>query len=470
MSTAELLAALNLSKPVPVADDSPVESIQQSTTEPASPTALQLDKWSKRHGQEWLDGSEQAREIFGTDPDNNAAADFLAAAFEPEPKLSARCEDEGRHSFISELLATPQYHALHASTVLDDAASELAACSFAKSYCEHKEQQEKQDSKGDGKPAPGDLPADLAAAVAAGKAVAEVSAEVSDLKDAQRAMDSMGGDGGGTNSPLSGKALLDRFHRVKSNASLRKIMQLAGRYRRAAQALQRQKTLHGRDDVVGVELDNDLGRILPSELMTLDDPDLEMDTLRRFVERSLMCRQYRGVEKKSKGPVVITVDESGSMSGDKVENAKALALAMVWIAHHEGRYACLIGYSGGDPPTVLVLPPRKPLPDALMDWLEHFYGAGSNRDVPIKELPELWDGLGCPKGKTDVISVTDAICQIPKSMAADFRAWKEREHVKYYVMVVGGYGEKSLQDVADVTTNIDELTPDTEAVKEVMSI
>lgn len=469
MSTADLLAALKLSAPAPVADSEAVDVIDHKPAEPASPTALVLDKWSKRHGREWLAGSEQAREIFGDNPDDHAAADFLAAAFEPEPRLAPRCEDEGRGQFISELLATPQYHALHCSTALDEAASELAACSFAKSYCEHRAEQEKRDSKPGSEPS---MPADLAAAVAAGKAISEASAEVSDLKDAQRALGSMsmGGDGGGTNSPLSGKALLERFHRVKHNASLRKIMQLAGRYRRAAQALQRQKTLHGRDDVVGVELDNDLGRILPSELATLDDPDLELDTLRRFVERSLMCRQYRGVEKKAKGPVVITVDESGSMSGEKVENAKALALAMVWVAHHENRYACLIGYSGGDAPNVLVLPPRKPLPDQLMDWLEHFYGAGSNRDVPIKELPEIWDSLGCPKGKTDVISLTDAVCHIPPAMAADFRAWKDAEHVKYYVMVIGGYDEKSLQDVADVTTNIDELTPDTEAVKEVMSI
>ena len=55
------------------------------------------------------------------------------------------------------------------------------------------------------------------------------------------------------------------FKRVRSDPTLRRICELAGRYRRVAQSRQRRKTTHGLDDVVGVVMDADLGRLLPQE-------------------------------------------------------------------------------------------------------------------------------------------------------------------------------------------------------------
>ena len=95
MSTDELLAALHLSKPEPAEDllaDVEINTTAQATPAVlASPTALKMDKWSLRHGREWLEGSEQAQQLFRNDfasgviPESteNAAADFMAAAFEP---------------------------------------------------------------------------------------------------------------------------------------------------------------------------------------------------------------------------------------------------------------------------------------------------------------------------------------------------------------------------------------------------
>ncbi|OWK35232.1 hypothetical protein FRUB_09393 [Fimbriiglobus ruber] len=45
------------------------------------------------------------------------------------------------------------------------------------------------------------------------------------------------------------------------------------------------KVTHGLDDVVGVEPGGDVGRLLPAELAKLVVPELELDTLRRIVER-----------------------------------------------------------------------------------------------------------------------------------------------------------------------------------------
>ena len=80
----------------------------------------------------------------------------------------------------------------------------------------------------------------------------------------------------GSNDP---KAVAALYRRVRNNATLKRICELAGRYRRVAQSKQRRKTTHGLDDVVGVVLDGELGRLLPQELAKLAMPEFEDDTL-----------------------------------------------------------------------------------------------------------------------------------------------------------------------------------------------
>ena len=79
-----------------------------------------------------------------------------------------------------------------------------------------------------------------------------------------------------------------------------------------AASRQRQKVAHGLDDVVGVEPGGDVGRLLPSELARLAVPELELDTLRRIVERQALCREHHAVEPVGKGPILVVVDESGA--------------------------------------------------------------------------------------------------------------------------------------------------------------
>ena len=153
----------------------------------------------------------------------------------------------------------------------------------------------------------------------------------------------MGSGAPGSNDP---KAIAALFKRVRSDPALRRVCELAGRYRRVAQSKQRQKVTHGTDDVVGVTLGGELSRLLPVELATLAVPELELDMLRRLVERQCMQREHRGVEPVAKGPIIVSVDESGSMQGDKAHTAKALALAMAWVARSQKRWCALVAYSG----------------------------------------------------------------------------------------------------------------------------
>jgi hypothetical protein len=74
-----------------------------------------------------------------------------------------------------------------------------------------------------------------------------------------------------------------------------------------AQSKQRMKTTHGYDDLVGVTLDGDVGRLLPHELAKLAIEEFELDAMRRLVERQMMSRMYQAVESVAKGPILVVV-------------------------------------------------------------------------------------------------------------------------------------------------------------------
>src|SRR5262245_56281799 len=322
-----------------------------SVTSNANSTALELDEWGLRRGREALAESDRLRQ---TGLDDNAIADFHGAAFEPEPRLNDSCADPLRREFLAQLFQAADYRALHASTMLEPAASAIAAAAFAEQFASLR-QEDGKGGEGEG------MDEEMAALRAAGKAAAEASKEVEECREACAAL-GLGPGSPGSNDPKTIAAL---FRRVRSSKTLRRTCELAGRYRRLAQSRQRQKAVHGLDDVVGVELGVDVGRLLPHELAKLADDDLADDAMRRLVERQLMGREYRAMEPVGRGPCIVCVDESGSMHGEKGHAAKAMALALAWIARSQGRWAALVSYSGDTGERLLALPPGRGRPDGL---------------------------------------------------------------------------------------------------------
>jgi uncharacterized protein with von Willebrand factor type A (vWA) domain len=423
----------------------------------ASPTALVLDSWGLRKGEELLAGNERIKAMkLGKEE----VADFHAAAFEPCPQLHERCADARRLEFLTQMLQTPDYRALHERTLLNETASEIAACSFAEQFTRLKEKEKESEKPGTEKR---DSEMDTLRAV--GRALDEASKEVEELAEATAAL-GMGPGCTGSNDP---RAIAALYRWVRSNPTLKRICELAGRYRRVAMSKQRQKATHGLDDMVGVTLDGDLGRLLPVELAKLALPELELDALRRIVERQAMCRDYRGFEPVAKGPLIVVVDESGSMEGQKVHTAKALALALAWVARHQKRWISVVAYSRDSGERLLALPPGRWDEPSLMNWLCDFIGGGSCLDVPLRELPDYYHQLNAPRGKTDLIVITDARCHVPRDVGERFLAWKQEVKARLISLVIDS-DPGDLSRLSDEAHTVKSLSVTEEAVERVLSV
>jgi uncharacterized protein with von Willebrand factor type A (vWA) domain len=442
-----------------------------ATTADPGPTALAVDAWGLRRGRELLAESDRLR---GAGTDEFAAADFFVAAFDPDPELLPACVDPTRHRFIATLLGTPEYRSLHAATRLDDTAAGIAAAHFARQFAELSRKPANDAPTGDaaagaagtsGDTAAAGLAAEVAALKAVGKAVAAAEAEVGELREAAAAV-GLGPGEPGSNDP---KAVAAVFRRVRNDPALKRICDLAGRFRRVAQSRQRRKVKHGLDDIVGVELGGDVGRLLPSELVRLLIPELELETLRRIAEREALCREQHAVEPVGKGPVVVCLDESGSMGGEKIHTAKALALALAWIARRQRRWCALVAYSGDSGERLLPLPPGRWDETRLLDWLSAFLGMGSEIDIPVRELPRMYADLKAPPGVTDVVFVTDARCSLPAPVRDAFLTWKAAAKARLITLVLE-HDAGDLAAISDEVHLVQTLDPDADAVGRVLSL
>lgn len=433
------------------------------------PTVISVDHWDESYGVELCNNAAEGTSQLQFED----WTDFYALAFKPDP-LTQPCSDQRRTEFVTQMLETPEYKSLHTSTMLNVPKSEIAAVSFAESYSKLLEKDKKRESKyckGGKVPDPEKMRelAEEALFGAVLKATQKAEEEVGQLEEVEQAF-GIGGEPGDP-SKMDAKEVAKLFKKVRNSWVLRTICERSGKFIRLARSLQRNKVVHGYDDVVGVELSGDVGRLLPSELVKLADPDFEDDAMRRLVEKQCMSRQYKGVEPVGKGPVIFVVDESGSMQGEKIANAKAFALSMAWIAKHQKRWCALIAFSGGTAGNVLELPPKSWDEEKLVGWLEHFYGRGTDMDVPLVELPnKYWAELKAPRGKTDVIILTDGLCNISKPMEESFNSWKKKESVRVISLILGESSVGDLSRVSDEAHLLDNIDITEKGVQSCLSI
>ena len=443
-----------------------IGALQQAA--PESETVLAVDRWGQRRATDIAERWVQS----GIPGEQPVIADAHEALFSPVPAIAERPADASRAAWWRQLMETPEYRALHNQTMLDPELSEIAAAQVCREWVAYAEQQPDppQDGRPGDQPAPGSDGEPIKDTLTRMRSTAKALEQARD--DVQTAKDTSAGIGGGDASTLDPGTLRAMFQRVRDDRLLRAIMDMAGRMRSLCRALQRSKVRHGRDDTVGVELGGDIARLIPSELLQLSCgiPEVELQALYRVATRRALCREYRGREKVGRGPIVVSVDESASMDGDRIAAAKGLALALAWLAHHQKRWIMMAGYSGDAKCTRYIAAPGKSEPAKLLDWCSHLWNEGTVLDGPLATVPGWWPEVKPPKGKVDHIIITDGEVSLPPALRDSYRAWAQAEQVRTYGIIIGCRDAGGIREVADRVWCLPDLNIDSAAVTEVLSI
>lgn len=195
-------------------------------------------------------------------------------------------------------------------------------------------------------------------------------------------------------------------------AKMLKIAELAGRIIQALGGLRSKQPSDDPQHVVGATTGKHVERLMPGEMARLfSDDETEADAQRlRVLRGQAQVKRMRGTRDKTRGPLVLVIDESGSMheedTGARGRNtwAKAAAVALTRIAWSEGRVVRAVHFG-----TATVCQ-RLPQHDrrALFEMARSFLGGGTDF---VRGLRAGYEQVGDLKREghdgADVVYITD---------------------------------------------------------------
>ena len=162
--------------------------------------------------------------------------------------------------------------------------------------------------------------------------------------------------------------------------------------------------------------------------------------------------------------MIVCLDGSGSMSGDKEIWSKAVALTLLEIARRQRRLFRFICFSSADTPLfTLDLNPRERHEvqiDRALEVAEYFPGGGTDFEVPLDAALDCLRVARYRRG--DVVLITDGECRVSPEWQARFRAEKDRLGFSLFSVLidVGPSTAGTLAELSDRVTAVSTLTDD----------
>jgi len=221
---------------------------------------------------------------------------------------------------------------------------------------------------------------------------------------------------------------------------LAKFSKLIGRRRVAAAAQRSRKTEYGRDEVVGVEMSNDIPRVLEAEWAKSRSRIGRLDFLSRFAEGQLLSRRFVGIEKVRQGSIIALCDTSGSMDQQvagitREAWAKATMLSMLDQARAERRDFVWINFSSRNQVKTWYFPKGESSLAQVMQAAEHHFDGGTDFAAPLDHAMDVLEAN--PDLKGDVVLITDDDCRVTPEWMRQYQARKARLSFRTFGIAVG---------------------------------
>lgn len=196
------------------------------------------------------------------------------------------------------------------------------------------------------------------------------------------------------------------------------------------------------EEIYGIEKGNHLNRIIPSEISNLTCEELEVLFYAKYLENSLLVYELAGQEaqeeekkenKKNKGPVVVNLDTSGSMNGERLIKAKALLLAIKKILSKEKRDLYILLFSGQNEILELVCDDSTKESD-LLSFLNNGFGGGTDFETPLNRSFKIIQENTKFK-KADILMVSDGDFTMSDKYSQYIKKMKSQLHFNIYTII-----------------------------------
>lgn len=247
---------------------------------------------------------------------------------------------------------------------------------------------------------------------------------------------------------------------IKDTKSLKELCDMLGRFVKAEQSYRietifRKETFHtkvrdidSKEEIVGITYSRDIDNILHQEKLLLSEGVLENLFGVKYLENRLLTFKKEGytdfsydetieekvevVEEEKKGPIIICVDTSGSMSGLPETIAKAVTLYLATRAMKQKRNCYLINFSVQIYTTDLTYPKTF---DDLVEFLRTSFNGGTDAIPALRHAVKTMNEDDYKK--SDLLFISDFVFNdFTKEDYALVKSQKEKEN-KFYSLIIG---------------------------------
>jgi len=257
---------------------------------------------------------------------------------------------------------------------------------------------------------------------------------------------------------------LDLASKLYKNDKLRQLSRLVGSLKDEMMSSRRKVWSKRGTEIVDITVGNDIGKIIPTELVSLRHKMLKHDFKKRFVEGQLL--QYSLKEDRGRGPMVICLDGSSSMEGGKELWSKGVCLTLLEIAKRERRkFNVVVFSSGGAPLKVFESIGKEGLSgwgmkeSEILELAEYFPGGGTNFEEPLTKAVSLLESSKFKGG--DIVFITDGESNVGDAWLKSFEETKDKLKFKVYSVLIDLSERESwgtLSHFSDKVTSVSKLT------------
>jgi len=235
--------------------------------------------------------------------------------------------------------------------------------------------------------------------------------------------------------------------KVTKNDKVRAVVSIMGRMKPILEVAKSQ-ILKEQPTPVDLVYGRDLDKLVPTELVTLADPDLEDLFWTKFIDGGLLQYEHRDKPQEGRGPFVCLLDISGSMRGVPEQYGLALFSAMTRLALRDKREVVLC-YFADNASKPYKVTDGESLVNALSASPKVGYGTDFN--VALQRAQQIIND-GIISKQADILLISDGYAEV---LHVDlYTKWKTANGIKMIGININGNWSQSYIKMFDAVTSM----------------
>ncbi|MEI0487756.1 VWA domain-containing protein [Brachyspira intermedia] len=247
---------------------------------------------------------------------------------------------------------------------------------------------------------------------------------------------------------------------LKNHKNIKELCDMLGRFMKAEESIKIEKVLrketfktkkidtNSQEEIVGITYSRDIHNILPQEKLLLAEGVLETLFGIKYFENRLLTFKKEGYidsyydryieeeiqvkEEDKKGPIIICVDTSGSMSGVPETVSKAITLYLATRAMKQKRNCYLINFSTQIETMDLTYPNTM---DNLIDFLRLSFNGGTDAVPALRHAVKIMNTENYKK--SDLIFISDFVFNGFTDKDYKLAEEQKKNENRFYSLIIG---------------------------------